>query len=158
MTRKEELLETVRRSFDGDAWHGPALQDALADVTARQAAARPSPDVHSIWEITLHAAGWAREVASRLGGRAPQEPDAGDWPAQGSTDEEWADAVRQLVTARDVLLAAIGSLSEADLDRMIGTNPEPALATGFSFAGSLEGLAQHNAYHAGQISLLKKMM
>ena len=50
------LTEQLRRAFDGDAWHGPAVLELLADVDAATAAARPLPNVHSIWELVLHIA------------------------------------------------------------------------------------------------------
>jgi len=160
MTHKEELLDALRRSFDGDAWHGPALQDVLADVNAEEALWKPARHVHSIWEITLHAAGWAREVASRLRGNAPAEPAGGDWrEVGGNADEEgWQDAVQQVFEARDALLATVRDMAEADLDDTSGTSLEPAPGTGFSRAGLIAGITQHNAYHTGQIALLKKQV
>jgi uncharacterized damage-inducible protein DinB len=160
MTRKDELLDTLRRSFDGEAWHGPALADVLADVRAEEALWRPAMHVHSIWEITLHAAGWAAEVASRLKGGEPKEPETGDWPEPDSSAAEdgWQDAIQRVFNNRDVVLAAVRALDAADLDVMSGTSTDPPLGTGFSRAGLIEGLAQHNTYHAGQISLLKKMI
>lgn len=160
MTRKEELLDTLRRSFDGEAWHGPALKDVLADVSADEATWRPAPGVHSIWEITLHATGWAREVASRLNGGESKEPAGGDWPepASGKAAAGWQRAVQQLFKARDEVLHAARQLSDDDFDAMHGTVINSALGTGFSSAGLIEGAAQHNAYHGGQMALLKKMV
>ena len=160
MTRKEELFDTLRRSFDGEAWHGPALADALADVRAEEALWRPALHVHSIWEITLHVAGWALEVSSRLGGGQPKEPETGDWPEpdESAGEDGWQDAVQRLFNSRDVALAAVRTLAEEELAVMSGTSIDPPLGTGFSRAGLIEGLAQHNTYHAGQISLLKKMI
>jgi len=52
------IAEQLRRAFEGDAWHGPALLELLQDVDAVTAAAKPLPDVHSIWELVLHVAVW----------------------------------------------------------------------------------------------------
>ncbi|MGQ0814477.1 MAG: DinB family protein [Gemmatimonadota bacterium] len=157
MTRKDELIDALTRSFDGNAWHGPALQDALADVTAEEAMYRPAEHVHSIWEITLHTASWAGEVAKRLQGAAPGEPELGDWP-EPSLDFGWEDALQQLINARDLLLAAVRDQSEADLDSMVGTSVDAPLGIGFSRSGMVQGVIQHNAYHGGQVVLLKKVI
>ena len=156
MTRKEELIDTLQRSFDGPAWHGPALADALADVTAEEASYRPT-EAHSIWELALHAAAWAGEVANRLDGNPPGEPAQGDWPAP-DLDLGWEDAVQQVFSARDDLLAAVRDQSEEELDLFVGTGEDPALGTGFTRYGMVLGLVQHNCYHGGQISLLKKLI
>lgn len=156
MNRKDELLDTLKRSFDGDAWHGPSFREVLADVTAEEACWKPARQVHSIWEITLHAAGWANEVAARLGGREPREPDEGDWPEITCRDNDgWEDAMQKVYAARDALLAVIRELPDADLDTVIGSADAP-LGTGFSKYGTALGVAQHNCYHAGQVAVLKK--
>ena len=62
------IAEQLRRAFDGDAWHGPALLELLQDVDAALAAAKPSPEVHSIWELVLHVAVWDAAACRRLSG------------------------------------------------------------------------------------------
>lgn len=151
MTRKDELIDVVKRSFDGPAWHGPSLEEALADVTAEEAAYRPAESVHSIWELALHAAAWAGEVANRLDGNPSGEPAQGDWP-EPDLDLGWEDAVQQVFSARDDLLAALRDQSEEELDLMVGDEP------GFTRYATVLGLAQHNGYHGGQIVLLKKLI
>lgn len=152
--KKAELLDTLLRSFDGGAWHGPAVFEAIEGVTEKQAAWRPPGDAHSIWELTLHVAGWANEVAQRLEGGEAGEPVEGDWPPATG---KWDDAIAKLREARTRLVTVTEKLSEADLEKQIGTVHNQELATGFSYAATIEGIAQHNAYHGGQISLLKKM-
>lgn len=63
------LTEQLRRAFDGHAWHGPAVLELLADVDAATAAARPLPNVHSIWELVLHIAVWDDAALRRLDGK-----------------------------------------------------------------------------------------
>ena len=41
MSESARLADQIRRAFDGEAWHGPALMEILADVDAATAAARP---------------------------------------------------------------------------------------------------------------------
>ena len=65
---KEELRrleEQLRRAFEGEAWHGPAVLEALADVSVEEAEAHPIPGAHSIWEIVLHLAATYRLVLQR---------------------------------------------------------------------------------------------
>lgn len=155
MNRKDELIDALTRSFDGDAWHGPALEEVLADVTAEEAMWRPAQHVHSIWEITLHVAGWANEVASRLTGAAPKEPEGGDWRERGTADNDgWEDAIQQVFSARDTLMAVVRQQSDEELDAPAQTPGGPA----FSRFGLVLGVIQHNIYHAGQIALLKKQI
>ena len=152
---KDELIDTVRRSFDGDAWHGPALRDVLKGVTAETAARRPPGGAHSIWELTLHVAAWSNEVARRLQGNEAAEPEEGDWPVTGGS---WENAVARVFDARDRVLAELNKLAETQLQEKPKDNRDPALGTGFTYAGLAEGLAQHNAYHGGQIMMLRRIV
>ena len=153
--RKRQIVSTVRRSFDGDAWHGPAVADAIRDVTEADAASRPPGGAHSIWELALHIAAWANEVAHRLGGAPAAEPEEGDWPVTVGT---WLEAQQRVQDARDNVMRTLEDLTEEDLDKRVGGERDAALGTGFTYAGMLEGLAQHNAYHAGQIMILRRIL
>ncbi len=153
MNGKEQLLDTVKRSFDGDAWHGPSVREVL-DGVDEETARRKLPGVHSIWELALHIAGWAGEVALRLEGKKPSEPPDGDWPKPAGA---WKDAVQRVFAARDLLLGKIAALAEEDLDRRVGPHPDAPLGTGVTYAAMLLGVAQHNTYHAGQIMLLRRI-
>jgi hypothetical protein len=127
----------------------------LKGITAQDAARRPPGGSHSIWELTLHVAAWANEVARRLQGNAPGDPEEGDWPVTGGS---WDDAVARVFAARDRVLAELNELSESDLQKVPSATRDPALGTGFSYGGMAEGLAQHNAYHGGQIMMLRRII
>lgn len=150
-------LDEIRRSYHGNAWHGPSLREALADVSAAEAAQRPI-DAHSIWEITLHVTAWIEEVTGRLRGGSPSTPERGDWPIIADTAEtSWAEALSALGSAQHALEEAIERFPPEHLASLVGGPVRDApLGTGVSFSSMLDGLAQHNAYHAGQIALLKR--
>jgi uncharacterized damage-inducible protein DinB len=65
MSECARLADQIRRAFDGEAWHGDALVEVLANVSAKQAAARPIKNAHNIWEIVLHIGAWDGAVLRR---------------------------------------------------------------------------------------------
>jgi uncharacterized damage-inducible protein DinB len=143
----------------GDAWHGPALAELLVGISARDAAARPVPGAHSIWELVLHLTGWAREVTRRLQGGTPGLPPEGDWPAVVAvTEPAWDTARADLVAAHDRLMEEVTRLPDGALDQRVGQSRDQPLATGVTVRQTLHGVAQHDAYHGGQIALLKKAL
>ena len=175
MTPVERLLDTLRRSYDGEAWHGPALAEALAGLSATDALRRPIAGAHSPWELLLHLTAWTHEVTRRLHGGAPALPPEGDWPAVPAVEgialeRAWADARVALDAARDTLLAAVATLEPSRLDESFvppsasGDGPSPdgpseaALGTRHTVHGMLVGLAEHNAYHGGQLVLLRRAL
>src|SRR5271157_2181551 len=74
------IAEQLRRAFEGDAWHGPALLELLQDVDAATAAAKPVPNVHSIWELVLHVAAWDAAACRRLAGEKWQPEGTANFP------------------------------------------------------------------------------
>jgi uncharacterized damage-inducible protein DinB len=159
MTETQRIAEQLRRMYSGDAWHGPSVRAALDGVNVEMARARPVVGAHSICELVLHLTAWTREVRRRLRIGVAQDPEEGDWPpALASTAAEWSGIVAALDAANDDLAKAIEALSDAELDERIGDTRDRALGSGVSRYVTLHGLVQHHAYHAGQISLLKKAL
>jgi uncharacterized damage-inducible protein DinB len=149
------IADDVARMTDGDAWHGPSITQNLSGVNAEQAAARPIPQAHSIWEIVAHMTAWANEVADRLNRSARPLMGKEDWPPVANTSPAaWEHATHELRDAHQRLRVAIREFPPGRLDEVVpGTDGGPGAV---SYQVMLHGLIQHDAYHTGQIGLLKK--
>jgi uncharacterized damage-inducible protein DinB len=153
------LSEQVRLAHDGPTWHGAALAENIGAINAEQAASRPLPEAHSVWEIVLHITGWTREVARRLEGGEPGLPAEGDWPSVGRISEQaWARAREALGEAHTSVAAAVARFPESRWRDRVGGERDAPLGTGVSYAAMLAGLLQHDAYHGGQVGLLRKAL
>src|SRR5579864_2790206 len=87
------IADQLRRAFYGDAWHGPSLMELLEDVDAATAAARPLPEVHSIWELVLHVAVWDDAALRRLDGKKWQPTGLANFPPVSAPAEAaWRSA------------------------------------------------------------------
>jgi uncharacterized damage-inducible protein DinB len=146
------IADQLSRAFDGDAWHGPALLELLADIDAATAAARPLADAHSIWELVLHVAAWDAAALVRLSGEKCQPKGAVNFPSVANpTPAAWRKAVAEITRTHQALVKTVAALSESRLrDRVPGKR--------YDFYHMLHGMAQHELYHAGQIAILKKAM
>lgn len=157
MTEIERLADQLQRAFYRDAWCGPSLLETLEGVGAAQAAARPLARAHSIWEIVSHVSGWKRTVQQRLAGQAVRLPEEGDWPqVLDASEQSWQEMLSQLKARHDALLAAVRGLDDARLEDVLLTESSRETGGGVSCYVTLHGAAQHDLYHGGQISLLKK--
>ena len=158
-TLRSHLADELTRSHNRGAWHGPARSELLTGISAPDAHAHPVPGAHSIWELVLHMTAWTREVSRRLHGAAPAEPLEGDWPKVASpTDANWTAALVDLDSAHAALLATVASLPVERLDDIVGSADDPALGTGTTCAMMIAGIAEHDAYHCGQIALLLRAL
>jgi uncharacterized damage-inducible protein DinB len=145
------IADQLRRAFEGDAWHGPSLLELLQDVDAATAAAKPLQDVHSIWELVLHVAAWDNAACRRLKGHKFQPEGTANFPLvpRKPTEAAWRKAVARAKRTHDILVKTVAALPESRL-----RNRVPGKRYNFHFM--LQGMAQHELYHAGQIAILKK--
>ena len=143
------LFDLIDEAFDKKSWHGPNLRGSLRGVTARQAAWRPSPDRHNIWELTLHAAYWKYVVRRRLTLQETREK-RGSFVLPGSNffarpvepgEAAWKADIDILAAEQRKLRDSISKL----------TAPTPAQLH------MIRGSAAHDLYHAGQIRLLRRL-
>jgi uncharacterized damage-inducible protein DinB len=151
MTEIQRIDDQIKRAYSGEAWHGPSLKEALAGVTADQAAARPIANAHSIWEIVNHLSAWTRVVQERMQGKPSRQPVEGDFPDAGDTSEAaWRNTLAALESNYEALRKELAGLEESRLDEPCGELP-------VSYYIHLHGTVHHYLYHAGQIALLKKL-
>jgi len=148
------LLALLDESFERKAWQGPNLRSALRGVRPAEAAWRPAPGRHNIWELVLHVAYWEYAAARQLTGQK-----RGSFPIAGSnffrrpiepTEKAWRADLAVLADAHRGLRAAIAGFPPGALDR----RPR---GSKYTAATILYGVASHNVYHTGQIQLLKSM-
>jgi uncharacterized damage-inducible protein DinB len=157
MPEVDRILDQLQRAFDGDAWYGPSLIDALDGVDARLAMLRPIADGHTIAEIVRHVTTWTREITRRLRTGKAHNLEEPDWHEVSlANDAEWESLVDALEAAHEGLVDQMKDLTDPDLDSLIGDVRDRPEGTGVTRYVMLHGLVQHNIYHAGQIALLRK--
>jgi uncharacterized damage-inducible protein DinB len=149
------LLHLIDEAYTKKAWHGSNLHGSLRGLTAQQAAWRPAPTRHNIWEIVIHCAYWKYIVRRRLFGEKK-----GSFPLKGSnwikrplemTENAWREDIRLLEKMHRSMYEAIVLIEPSDLNR----NPHGSKV---SNASIISGIACHDVYHAGQIQLLKRLI
>jgi DinB superfamily len=144
------VLALLDEAYEKKTWHGPNLRQSIKGVTAKQAAWRPGPGRHNIWEVMLHAAYWKYAVRRRIeGGKRgsfvlkgsnfflrpePGKRNEAAWQADKNLLEREHRALRQ--TVAEILRTPRGA----------------------TFLKQLYGVAFHDVYHAGQIRLLRRLM
>jgi uncharacterized damage-inducible protein DinB len=160
MDAREFVIDQLERMLEGDAWHGPALIETLREMSPEQALARPVPAAHSTWEIVLHATSWAREVARRVRSGVARDPEDGDWPAPPAEADAatWAGALAGLRAAHEELRDAIRACPLERLHERLYDERPPEPGPGPTLLATLHGLVQHDAYHAGQIAILRRAL
>jgi len=131
-----------------------APKKALGGLDPALRGKRPAPEIHSVWEDLEHMR-LAQEDILRYtldpAWKSPAFP-GGYWPPRaGPTDEEWSESVRRF---------------EADLDEVVALARDPSRdltamiphGEGRTYLRQILLVADHNAYHLGQIVQTRKLL
>jgi hypothetical protein len=150
MKTEELILALFDEGYEKKTWHGPNLKQAIKGVTAGQAAWRPGPGRHNIWEEALHAAYWKYAVRRRIeGGKRGSFALKGSnffpRPEKGKLNEAaWGADKALLEREHQALRETIAkALQTPRASKLLPT---------------MYGIALHDIYHAGQIRLLRRLM
>lgn len=153
--RIEPILELLDPPLGFKPWHGgPSLAGCLRGVKAKQAAWKPAPGRHSIWELALHIAYWKYAVRRYLRPEAEKgfARSPANWPGLSETTESaWKQDLELIKTEHQKLVEAIRAFPEKRLDEKIAPEKE------WTFMQLLSGIAAHDTYHIGQIQLMKRL-
>jgi hypothetical protein len=159
MDIRASAIGQLEATYAGDPWYGTSCAGFLEGLSTADAAAHPFPGARSIWEQVLHVTAWTREVTRRLKGATPSVPPEGEWPAViDASPAAWARDRAALGTAHAEAVAVARALGPDAWTRPIGRSREAALGTGVDVTGLIVGLAQHHAYHIGQIALTRRAL
>lgn len=133
------------RKFWNDAWNeglwAAAWSKSVDGLTAQQAAWKPGPGRHSIWQIVHHMLFWREDALARLEGKAhPPEDEVARLnflePAEVS-ENAWRATVDRFRRSQEAVDKALADSSKS-LER-------------------LQYLLPHDSYHMGQINLLRAL-
>lgn len=151
MNETDRIADQLTRAFEGQAWHGQSVLELLKDVGAEEAAARPVPGRHTIWEIVLHNIVWNMMAYDSARGVPMKDLTIEeDWPSVKETSEDaWRGALERLVDVKTRFVKAISEFSDERLGETVSGRT-------YSYYILFHGIIQHNIYHAGQIAILKK--
>jgi uncharacterized damage-inducible protein DinB len=152
MSEVRRISQLLKHGYDGQPWYGTAFCKLLADVTAEQAAVRPVPNAHSIWQEVLHAIAWRKFTLRLLRGDSVSGlADDENWPEPSACDAAaWKATLDELAQTQTELQAALAGLPDERLTEKAADKP-------FTLYVLLHGIIHHDAYHAGQIALLRKL-
>jgi uncharacterized damage-inducible protein DinB len=158
MDKKAELLRIIDQFNliyeSEEAWHGHSVVDVLGDVSWEMAAEKIMPNTHSIGELVYHMTTWRIFVVKRLQGDGEYEvTKSRDWKSFPVFDEfEWEALQMELSLSQEELIAELEKREDDEfLDEIVPGRE-------YDFYTMLHGILQHDLYHTGQISILKKAL
>lgn len=142
----QKIIDILRHTFEKNAWHGPSVLEALADV---------SPDAihnrigngNSIVELVAHMTTWRNFVTQKLNGNDSFDvTDELNFPK----GKDWHTALGDLNNSQADLIGALEKTADEKLQQIVPGRK-------YKFFTMVQGIIHHDLYHTGQIVLLKKL-
>ncbi len=163
-----DLVICLDNAFHGKGWHGPTLLGSIRGISPADALITPKPLKHNIWQLVLHAAYWKYAVCYRISklpfsfpdlptdtaGKLhfPRSPSNYPKPPSKPDPKAWKADIELLKLYHASLANAVGQLTDKQLDSI------PPGGKSWPLRGIIAGASAHDAYHTGQIQLLKRLI
>jgi uncharacterized damage-inducible protein DinB len=147
---KEILLEQFAACYDENGWF-VALLNALEGVTADQAAWKPENADNSIWENVNHLIFWNERWLQRYRGELNKPEDVENKGTFHSGETDWQATLEKLNAVMAEWREKLRSIDEDKLASPVNSEYHAP------WRSPLAHQNIHNAYHIGQIVLLRKL-
>lgn len=156
---RDELLRLLDEAYAGPAWHGMSVRAALRGVGPEEAVWSPGEGRHSILDLVLHLAYARHQVRGRLTPDErldfPRRMARSWWPlpiedASLSPARRWRRELALLEEQHRLLVDAVRRATPQRLSRRFGS-------AGMPLRQHVSGTALHDAYHTGQLRLLRRL-
>lgn len=151
---KDTLLEQFSTCYDKNGWF-VAVRNTLEGVTAEQAVWKPKGADNSIWESLAHLSYYNNAYLQRFKGidyeytKSTNEETFES--SENASDEEWQAELERFKSIMTEWREWLSKADDAKLDQAVSaTNDTP-------WKTLISNINTHNAYHGGQILLLRKL-
>lgn len=130
-------------------------KDAINNVGAKFRNARPTADVHSVWEELEHLRLAQEDILQytiNASWKSPKWPE-GYWPSDTGevTDDQWQGSVDAFLADLEKVIALVN-------DESLDLTAEIPHGEGRTYLREIVLIADHNAYHIGQIVQARKLL
>lgn len=150
MKENQRLKKLLKDHFNGEPWIDVVILTSLAGLKAKDAV-KNIHGLNSIWQIVNHMSCWRETLLRRVEGeRIPSPADNYFFEITDPSAAAWNAAIKRLKASQKDLLAFL-SKEMADPDNI-------SAHSNYSQYELLQAVLQHDAYHLGQIVLIRKML
>ena len=148
------IIEELKDTLEGEPWFGQSVYALIQGVNPEYSLKKPADNCHSLVELIYHMVTWADFTLKRI----QKEPikdmatfEKTDWRTIDKVNHSWEEGVSLFIDTNNRLLSALDKLDDKFLSEKVDYRE-------YDFAYLLNGLIQHNIYHAGQVAYVKKLL
>ncbi|MFY4774132.1 DinB family protein [Metabacillus sp. RGM 3146] len=147
------LTRELRNTYENEDWYAP-LKPALEGLSAEQANWKPDGEsCNTIWETVSHLLYYKERLLLHLKGEDHSNPvnsnEATFSVFAGDDENAWKETISRLEKVQQELMEFVSLKNEEDFDTII--------AQKYPAGNYISSIIMHDAYHTGQIVLLRKL-
>jgi uncharacterized damage-inducible protein DinB len=148
----QAIIQNLQDTLSGEPWYGKPVYILMDGVDVRQIAIRPNNKAHSLIEILDHMIYWAEFVLNSVNANSPTEGfEDKDWSTIYPSEESWQKGVLAFKNIHRQIIDCLQTKEDAFLKEMVAGRK-------YNIRFLLNGLIQHNIYHAGQIAYIARLL
>lgn len=151
----KKIINLLNAAYNKQPWHGESLRASLDNLNAAQAAQRPLANTKPIWEYVLHLIQWRIFCIKKLQNNAAFDIELNttmDWPELiDRSDLAWKNTLIELDKTQEEFINLLKQMDDSKLEETVSNRTYP-------FYSLVYGILQHDAYHQGQINLIRKFI
>jgi uncharacterized damage-inducible protein DinB len=144
------LKKKIEEVYDGDPWYAEPVKSILEKVDPEIIFKKENKNAHSIAEIVAHMIGWREFTLSRMinDDFKLEQEESFDWERIDKNEKTvWQSLQNALEKNQQEILKVLGQKNDDFLE-------SPVNERTYKMEYLIEGIIQHDIYHAGQVSLL----
>lgn len=145
----KRIVKLFTAMHHGDCWIGVNFKSALQGLTVSNAMKQSANNANNIWMLLAHIIYWRTIVINRLNGSLDLPPFSDFSLPETFNDETWKQLLKDFEITYHLLINTIAHFPERQLHEISPKKNQ-------SYFEVILGCLQHDAYHLGQIMLLKK--
>ena len=149
----EAIIQRIERVLDGEPWYGKATLTILDEVDSSKGGLHRGGSSHSILDILYHMNTWAEFTLKRIQQDKSydlKQAEEMDWRKIDPKIHTWKKGVTAYKNFHKEIIAELQKKDDSFLVEMVDFRK-------YNFRFLINGLIDHNIYHAGQIALLNKL-
>ncbi|RYF97119.1 MAG: DinB family protein [Chitinophagaceae bacterium] len=153
-TEMQSIIRHLNNTLDGEPWFGRPVFRLLGEIDSTIAYRKLTPSAHSPIELLYHMLTWADFTLKRIQKDKINDLEAFeklDWREIDPKIHDWDEGLGALIATHQEISALLQQKDDSFLEEKVDYRE-------YDFRVLLNGLIEHNIYHAGQVALLKKMM
>jgi len=150
MDELKRIKKIVSDKFNGNPWLDVTIVNTLKEISAADAV-KKTGNLNSIWQIVNHMIEWREVLWKKINGEKVFVTDNNFIEEiKDPSEKQWKQTLKRFEKSQKNILTFLSKAKDLDYDKVF--------PNGHTSSEHLQAIPQHDAFHLGQIVLLKKLM